>query len=705
MSSGFEIEDVSTGFESASIMVGNLPNKITEEAITRLVRPFGEVVQIKRPINAVSPMVMRVDFSDSFSAYRAWATLHGKSAFGAKLDVRMAITNKKNGSLIQDTVVRLDWDYPHRIVFIGFATMELAKAAVETAKHTLYDGLYQTSAEVHIGTPAVGTVTVKFYGVPAKATKEGMYVFGPHQDMMVTRMPNYNMTMEDNVEYIKRVCKQFPKTMTQLEFRPGPYSGGKARAWVHFRTAADASFGVGKLNGKKNDMLGDTRLSAKHLKTISFDVPKARFAVINADIRILGDNFVRKYHYQPITIVNKGSHSIVRLSSDDLGLLCKLRDQVEPHLNGRLLLTETEEVAWDDFFATKHAEPFFEEMRSQFERNLLEVDAQRRTMRMYGSPWRMETLRFAVVHRLQEVQSYKWHTINLDGRLATAFSGGPYDELQAEIGADRLQVDYYRRRLIVRGDVATHAKVAAAVARLREQLPYDQKVRKALLHECPVCLEEATPPVLLSCGHAMCQPCMKSYLLASVDQKLFPLSCVGDEGKCTVRIPLRIAKLLLTADELDSVVEAAFRVYTQKRGTSFRFCPTPNCAQVYRAVPPYLREGKGAFVQCPSCLVRTCAQCHQPEHPGLTCKRADSAELFKEWAMKNNAKPCPGCRMVVEKIWGCHHMECTQCRTHFCWVCGLISTSDEIYPHMNLVHGNIGLVPDGQPIPGERMWW
>jgi len=32
-------------------------------------------------------------------------------------------------------------------------------------------------------------------------------------------------------------------------------------------------------------------------------------------------------------------------------------------------------------------------------------------------------------------------------------------------------------------------------------------------------------------------------------------------------------------------------------------------------------------------------------------------------------RPCPACFVPIEKDFGCHHMQCTQCGFHFCWEC------------------------------------
>lgn len=42
---------------------------------------------------------------------------------------------------------------------------------------------------------------------------------------------------------------------------------------------------------------------------------------------------------------------------------------------------------------------------------------------------------------------------------------------------------------------------------------------------------------------------------------------------------------------------------------------------------------------------------------------------------------CPTCNVRVQRSFGCNHMTCTQCRTHFCYRCGTQLDSENPYAH------------------------
>ena len=54
-----------------------------------------------------------------------------------------------------------------------------------------------------------------------------------------------------------------------------------------------------------------------------------------------------------------------------------------------------------------------------------------------------------------------------------------------------------------------------------------------------------------------------------------------------------------------------------------------------------------------------------------------SPKIFRE---------CPGCSVMIEKMDGCNHMTCSNCNTHFCWICMLAFDEDTIYDHIRDTH-------------------
>ncbi|CAE8616720.1 unnamed protein product [Polarella glacialis] len=56
-------------------------------------------------------------------------------------------------------------------------------------------------------------------------------------------------------------------------------------------------------------------------------------------------------------------------------------------------------------------------------------------------------------------------------------------------------------------------------------------------------------------------------------------------------------------------------------------------------------------------------------------------ELLTLRTMARDTKKCPTCHVRVQRSAGCNHMQCTQCRTHFCYRCGKQMPADSPYSH------------------------
>jgi hypothetical protein len=56
-----------------------------------------------------------------------------------------------------------------------------------------------------------------------------------------------------------------------------------------------------------------------------------------------------------------------------------------------------------------------------------------------------------------------------------------------------------------------------------------------------------------------------------------------------------------------------------------------------------------------------------------------------------NVPKCPGCNAPTVKSYGCNHIECPMCHTHWCYVCRKQFEKENIYDHLVEEHGSIGL--------------
>lgn len=182
---------------------------------------------------------------------------------------------------------------------------------------------------------------------------------------------------------------------------------------------------------------------------------------------------------------------------------------------------------------------------------------------------------------------------------------------------------------------------------------------------CPICFDEVTAPVRLGCDHTYCSTCLRHFLTSAGESDKFPLVCMGDEAQCNVPIAIPVIERFLSVHQFDRLLESTFKTYISQRPVELKYCWTPDCEQIYRAMP----QGglRPSSIQCPACLSVVCPQCHVDGHEGRTCKEqrvysnpAEQDRLVDEWiaSQEGRVRRCPQCRVPIEKTEGCNHMTC-----------------------------------------------
>ncbi|KAG5641386.1 hypothetical protein DXG03_005353 [Asterophora parasitica] len=678
---GFMIQELETGFETPWVYLGNVPAHATTEGVADLLRTFGEVLDVRLPIRVNSPnMLVRVRLSSPREAQKAATALNGAQAFGCKISARLPIHNaSKNTALFQDTTVRLRWEAPSRIAYCGYSTLERANEGIAAARQKPFRDRF-LHGSIHVGIPVVGIVTVQFRGLPLDATKEDMVWLSKPDDVVWAR-PNYQ-----NLDYaatsIRRVLCENRELSSFIVQSPPYRPGGVIQAWAHFTTPSDAKDASHRLHGRKPVFTGKTKIFAHHLQSLTFSITQEKYEILSSDIQALCKT-TNQARRTEMSIIHRPA-PMLKLAGEDVRELGQLKFELEKILNWETVRHGTS-IAWDAFFAHPAGVSFLQRLRQEVPTVVIKTDIPRRIIRLLGSSKPRSHVRAHIVAKLDELAARQIHFIPLDGRLFGLFMNRNFALLQEQIGRENVDLDFQSRRLVIRGNDTAYQTARDAVYRARQaQLHADLRRSPA---SCPVCFDEVTHPVNLPCGHTWCRDCFTRYLTSSVDNKYFPLTCLGNDAKCTEPIPLQAARKLLTAPEFDATVDAAFAAHIHSRPDEFHYCPSPDCPQIYRSA------SRDTVLQCPSCLLRICPNCHVEAHDGFACPDPEADNnLFKEWARNHDVKPCPGCKVLIERAEGCNHMMCTQCRTHICWVClQTFPKGDGIYDHMRATHGGIGL--------------
>ncbi|KAJ4468736.1 hypothetical protein J3R30DRAFT_1600243 [Lentinula aciculospora] len=677
---GLNVQEVITGFETPWLYLNNIPFDISHDAVIHLLSKHGTVQESR--VEVASPrgtQRARARFSSDIEARNANIVLNGTRQWGSIISTQLPVnTAHGRGATLQDTAVRIQWAAPSIIGYAGYPTQERAQKAIDIAK-AAYSEAY-ISAHMYTGLPQMAAYTVRFLNLPIHTKKEQMNKYSEPLDMMWD-VPNYT-SVDQVASFLRHKLESNTLDVMSFDILPPPYRDGQVKAWVHLSTPAAAKTACQLLHFRKPMCTGKTRIFAYHMPSLSYSIPMDQYRRIQDDIVTFRERLRREVQGTTFTISPGTTSVTVRLSAVDGKDLGNLKAEFEK-LRGGEVVRHNDQVLWDRFFGLPAGKLYLRKLEISHLGIIIREDAARRRLTLFGQSSLRGVVKTILIQKHSELLVRTKRIISL-GPLLGPFLRFEFASVTQQLGPEKVTLDMGSRQLLVTGHNNDFRVALQAVQRTqRKQNPRLQRN----VASCPVCLGEVDCPVTISqCKHTYCRTCLISYLQAAVDSKFFPLTCLGNDDNCSSLIPISLARQILSTGEFDSLVQAAFEAHIHERPNEFHYCPSPDCMQVYRPAP------SGNILQCPSCLLRICPQCHVEQHDGFECPDRDGGDhLFKEWAKAHNVKNCPSCRVPIERAEGCNHVTCIRCRTHICWVCmQTFPGGDGIYNHMRAEHGGIG---------------
>lgn len=232
-------------------------------------------------------------------------------------------------------------------------------------------------------------------------TKEALEISGAHQGMVMGR-PTYDVTMEQSKAGLRKLCKQCISTMTDLDLRPGPYREGRMHAWAYFKSAKDAA---ANLHGRKPPYIGSNRLFARHIMTISFTLSHVKHLAIAPARRV---RLRQRCARDSLLVAKKGggAYSQLRLCGEDMHQL----GQLKAELVARAHPERRTRPRTARLHGTTSSQPPLALRSSTMVRNSFigattEVDALRRTIRMFDSSLYRGSMHNNIFEKLGEISA------------------------------------------------------------------------------------------------------------------------------------------------------------------------------------------------------------------------------------------------------------------------------------------------------------
>lgn len=306
-----------------------------------------------------------------------------------------------------------------------------------------------------------------------------------------------------------------------------------------------------------------------------------------------------------------------------------------------------------------------------------------------------------------------------------------------------------------------------------------QELFEAGTYDCGVCLDRKKGSMcyqMKRCGHIFCRQCLQDFYNNAIGEgdvggvKCMDPDCGSKKTDTLVRRRKRKQPLITPGELLDmgmgdAVVRRFVEMKRKKKmeaDKSTVYCPRTWCqgaakSSKYPPVPADLRscapdeplsddetntgnnvaaDGQSKtsesrippnpadrLVVCEKCSFAFCQVCYMGWHgPFARCYPRDPNELSAEEKasyefIRKHTSPCAYCNVPVQKTMGCNHMQCFQCATHFCYLCGAWLDPGNPYQHFNkegtpcyqrlweLEEGDNAQAPrDGQGFAGPRAW-
>ncbi|KAF5972904.1 hypothetical protein FBULB1_8525 [Fusarium bulbicola] len=412
----------------------------------------------------------------------------------------------------------------------------------------------------------------------------------------------------------------------------GSPTARRVKAQARFIEESEAIDAVSQLNETWLPFNPSGKLYLQHVHQVKYKVSTRVYGVVEDGIKLLRKDWDRQF--VSFSSVAERGYRVLKLESQDRELFTREKEALEQIINGTTMTLNGKNLWSPDFKADR------------------------------GAYWMLQKIeRDLGVVIIRDIKSSKFRVFGPEDKFVPACE--VLDRLLQE-----LQPQSTRQNTV------------------------QSKTGQAAEGDCAVCFCEADQALATSCGHVYCTICFVN--MCQVEASTigeFSIKCIGDQGNCGKAMPLLEIQNLLLSEIFESVLDASFASYMRRHQDQLRYCPTPECTQVYRIAQP--ETSVPPIFTCAKCMTATCTSCHA-SHPRRTCAQykgdesGGMAELLKA-KEELGFKDCPKCNTHIQKDAGCNHINCTACGTHICWLClKTFTDGDDCYDHMGRIHGGIG---------------
>ena len=212
---------------------------------------------------------------------------------------------------------------------------------------------------------------------------------------------------------------------------------------------------------------------------------------------------------------------------------------------------------------------------------------------------------------------------------------------------------------------STLSLISSSLSERQSFVGYGQSQPTKLCHICyENLLESAFPSDSSQChNHQFCTECLSNYFSHELSRRITKFHCAGGGG-CDFEFQEEFVLTLFSEENVKKYNK--FKLLNSDE--NYRECPnaTQSCGTMILGNPKYPN------MECPKCGLSFCF-IHSNAHPNITCleyaRRIAREAKEDNITIKRYTRPCPKCKVPIQKNGGCNHMTCYKCNYQFCWIC------------------------------------
>lgn len=510
-------------------------------------------------------------------------------------------------------------------------------------------------------------------------------------DEVTVSSASYEASDEMTRNYVKALCLAIgPLESWDPVHDP---AAKRVKVRVRFQEESDTLEAITQLNDKNIEILGKGKIMAQQIISVRFKVATKIYLSVQSQIEANKKSWFEHriiIGAYPSTDVAQKFTSL-KIEGEPGENFVNAKNKLENILAGTVA-SFGGKLIWNEYFM----QPVGLSKIKQIEKDcgvVIDRDRRREQLRIYGSSSDIESAQYTL-HNIvtSQVEGY---AIKLTRTDFLWVSNGGFEEIVSALGKDVASIDLLStpKKLLLAGGPENYHK-AMAILNSKKLTASDIVKKKEVEDEedCVVCWCPAETPVRTNCGHLYCLECFK-HLCSSITtgDKEVSINCMVEE--CDVVLPLKEIEQHIPSKIFEEILEASFTSYVRRHPDEFRYCPTADCKQIYRVTSPIKSR------LCAQCLVETCTSCHE-SHTGQSCadykyQKQGGDAAFEKVKSELGCKDCPKCGATIEKTWGCHHIVCSGCKIHLCWLC-LATFEEEMpcYDHLSARHGGVDIEED-----------